>query len=52
MPTRRIFELVLMEIVLWELAKGTLRLWTRKTWAATSPGSPAHETADIVSVFL
>jgi len=52
MPTRRIFELIIIEMTLWELAKGSLRLWTRKTWAATQPGSLAHDTADIVSVFL
>lgn len=52
MPTRRIFELILLEMVLWELAKGTLRLWTRKTWSVTQPGSLAHDTADIASVFL
>jgi hypothetical protein len=52
MPTRRIFELILVTVVLWDLGKGTARLWTRKTWAATDPGSLAHETADIVSVFL
>jgi hypothetical protein len=51
-PTRRIFELVLLEMGLWELAKGALRLWTRKTWSVTQPGSLAHDTADIVSVFL
>ena len=52
MPTRRIMELVLITVVLWDVGKGTLKLWTRKTWGATTPGSPAHETADIVSVFL
>lgn len=52
MPTRRVFELILITVVLWDLGKGTVRLWTRKTWAATEPGSLAHGTADIVSVFL
>jgi hypothetical protein len=52
MPTRRVFELILITVVLWDLGKGTVRLWTRKTWAATTPGSVAHETADIVSVFV
>lgn len=52
MPTRRIFELVLVTIVLLDLGKGTIRLWTRKTWSATNPGSLAHETADVVSVFV
>lgn len=52
MPTRRIFELVLVTIVLWDLSKGTLRLWTRKTWNATQPGSPAHDVAEIASIFV
>lgn len=52
MPTRRVFELILITVVLWDLGKGTVRLWTRKTWMATTPGSPAHATAEIVSVFV
>lgn len=52
MPTRRIAELVLVMLVAWEGAKVLPRLWVRKTWAATQPGSPAHETADVVSVFV
>lgn len=52
MPTRRIFELVLITVVLWDLGKGSLRIWTRKTWAQTTPGSPAHEAADIVAAFV
>lgn len=52
MPTRRIFELTLITIVLWDLGKGSVRLWTRKTWADTQPGSLAHSTADLVSIFV
>lgn len=52
MPTRRIFEVTLLIVVLWDLGKGTAKLWTRKTWAATEPGSLAHSTAEIASVFL
>lgn len=52
MPTRRVFELILITVVLWDLGKGTVRLWTRKTWASTSPGSIGHDTAEIVSVFV
>jgi hypothetical protein len=52
MPTRRIFELILITVVLWDVGKGTAKLWTRKTWSSTNPGSIAHETADVVSVFL
>jgi hypothetical protein len=52
MPTRRIFELMLVTVVLWDLAKGSIRLWERKTWAATQPGSLAHDTADLTSIFV
>jgi hypothetical protein len=52
MPTRRIFELTLITIALWDLGKGTLRLWTRKTWAATQPGSITHSAAELVSIFV
>lgn len=52
MPTRRIFELTLITIVLWDLGKGTVRLWTRKTWATTQPGSPAHSLAELTSIFV
>lgn len=44
--------MVLVTIVLWDLGKGAIRLWTRKTWASTAAGSLAHETADVVSVFV
>jgi hypothetical protein len=52
MPTRRIFELTLITIALWDLGKGTLRLWTRKTWGATQPGSLAHSAAELTSIFV
>lgn len=52
MPTRRIMELVLVTVVLWDLGKGSVRLWIRKTWASTAPGSPAHELADLTSIFV
>jgi hypothetical protein len=51
-PTRRIFELVLITVVLWDLGKGTAKIWTRKTWASTTPGSVTHSAADVASVFL
>lgn len=52
MPTRRIMELVLVTVVLWDLGKGAIRLWERKTWATTAPGSLAHSTADLTSIFV
>jgi hypothetical protein len=50
-PSRRIFCLILVTVVLWDMAKGSVRLWERKTWAATQPGSLAHDAADLTSVF-
>lgn len=52
MPTRRILELVLIVNVLWDLGKGSIRLWERKTWRATQPGSPAHTAAELTSIFV
>ena len=52
MPTRRIFELILVTVTLWDLSKGAIRLWERKTWAATNPGSPTHTAADLTSIFV
>jgi hypothetical protein len=51
MPTRRIFELMLVTIVLWDLGKGAIRLWERKTWASAPPGSLSHDAADLASIF-
>jgi hypothetical protein len=51
-PTRRIFELMLITVVLWDLGKGSIRLWERKTWASTSPGSLTHTAADLSSIFV
>lgn len=52
MPTRRIFELTLITIALWDLGKVTVKLWTRKTWASTQPGSPAHSAAELASIIV
>jgi len=52
MPTRRIFELILVTIVLWDVGKGTARIWVRKTWGAAPAGTLRHDTADVASAFL
>lgn len=52
MPTRRILELIVIVDVLMRLGMGTIRLWERKTWATTQPGSPAHTAADLTSIFI
>jgi hypothetical protein len=45
-------ELVLITVVLWDLGKGTIRLWERRTWAARPPGDPLHAAADLTSIFV
>jgi hypothetical protein len=52
MLNRRGFTLVLVTIVLWDLGKGAIRLWERKTWANTRPGSLSHDVADVSAVIL
>jgi len=52
MPTRRIFELMLVTVVLWDLGKGAIRLWERRTWASSPPGHPLHQAADLSSIFV
>lgn len=49
---RRIFCGVLVIIVLWDLGKGTIRLWERRTWATAPPGSVTHDIADLSSIFV
>jgi hypothetical protein len=51
-PTRRIFELILITVVLWDAGKVTARIWTRNTWSNTRPGSVTHEAADIVAAIV
>jgi hypothetical protein len=51
-PTRRIFELILITVVLWDAGKVTARIWTRNTWSNTQPGSLTHEAADIVGAIV
>lgn len=52
MPNRRIFELILITVVLWDLGKGTIRIWERKTWSETTPDSVTHRIADLTSIFV
>jgi hypothetical protein len=52
MPTRRIFELILVTVVLWDLGKGTIRLWERRVWASQPPGHVLHAVADTSSIFV
>lgn len=52
MPTRRIFELTLLEILLARPAFGTARLWAHKTLGSSQPGSVLHGVAEILVVIL
>lgn len=50
MPTRRIFELTLVTIVLMHPALGLTRLWAKKTLDTHEPGTILHGIAEIVTV--
>lgn len=52
MPNRRVFELILVTVVLWDLGKGAIRLWERKTWASAPPDALTHRAADLSSIFI
>lgn len=49
---RRVFELILVTVVLWDLGKGTIRLWERRAWASSPPDSVKHRAADLSSIFV
>lgn len=50
MPTRRIFEMTVITVVLLHPVLGLARLWAAKTLAETRPGSAMHGAAEIVTV--
>lgn len=50
MPTRRIFELMIVTIILTKPAFGVLHVWSRKTLDNTEPGTLFHSLAEIVTV--
>lgn len=52
MPTRRIFELTLLEIVLARPAFGTARLWAHKKLGTSQPGSLIYGVAEVLVVLL
>jgi hypothetical protein len=51
-PTRRIFELVLVEIALARPVFGTARLWAHKRLGTSQPGTVLHGVAEILVVLL
>ncbi len=52
MPTRRIFELILITAVLVRPAFGLVHLWAAKTLGTQQPGTVAHGVAEIVTVIV
>lgn len=52
MPTRRIFEVMIIVAIAVRPAFGLAHLWAVKALATTEPGTVAHGTAEIVSVIV
>jgi hypothetical protein len=52
MPTRRIFELVLVEIALARPVFGTARLWAHHKLGSAQPGTFLYGLAEVMVVLL
>lgn len=52
MPTRRIFEVVIITAVLIHPVMGMARLWAHRTLGNAQPGTVAHGAAEIVTVMM
>jgi hypothetical protein len=52
LPTRRIFELTLVEIALARPVFGAARLWAHKRLGESQPGSFLHGLAEVMVVLL
>ena len=52
MPTRRIFELTLVEIALARPIFGAARLWAHKRLGESQPGTFLHGLAEVMVVLL
>lgn len=50
MPTRRIMLLALATEVLARPVLGSVRLWSVKTMAATTPGTLVHTVAEVAAI--
>lgn len=48
MPTRRIFELIIVTEILFLPARSTVRLWGKKQLAVRAPGSPLHLVGEVI----
>lgn len=49
---RRIFEGVLIIVVLWDLSKPAIRLWRHVIWQNHQPGSLPSDAADLTAVIV
>ena len=52
MPTRRIFELMIITGVLLMPARATVRLWGKRQLGARAEGTPLHVLGEIVVTVL
>lgn len=52
MPTRRIFELIIVAAILTRPAFGLIHLWAAKTLGTQPSGTVAHSAAEIVTVLV
>ena len=52
MPTRRIFELIVITNVLFWPARSTVRLWGKKQISACAPGSAGYIAGEVVVTLL
>lgn len=52
MPTRRIFELIVITNVLFWPARSTVRLWGKKQLASAAPGSLLYTTGEVIVTIL
>ena len=50
MPTRRTLELIVVTIIAIKPVFGLVRLWSAKTLASSSPGSPSHQVAEVTHI--
>lgn len=48
MPTRRIFELIIVTEILFLPARSTVKLWGKKQLAIRNPGTPLHVVGEII----
>jgi len=52
MPTRRIFELIVITNVLFWPARSTVKIWARKQLATQQPGSFMHGVGEVAVTVL